>query len=157
MNVVGVGGIAGALFFSGWYIWPEHRPVYDLSIETAQARLQGMGFEEGILAHVPVTVAAERTQVGRSVHWSFGGTGSGFRASSCTVALDPIAPARTGARLSCAVDNADPVIASRAAALLELVVGEHASAALTGRPFDRSRMGHKFIAFGAAEAVSRTR
>jgi hypothetical protein len=123
------------------------------------ARLEAMSFEEGMLAHVPVSVATHRDENGPTVRWSFGRVRNGSAASSCTMALEPVGRERTATRLACAADHpvTDPTTAARAASLIELVVDEHAIATLSGRPFDRSRMGRRLIGFAAADAVSRTR
>lgn len=148
---------AAAAAAAAWHVASgPFRPAYDISIDTAETRLRDMSFEEGMLTGTPFSLAVEGEGGRRAVRWAFGKPRAEASASSCTVALEAMAPERTAYELDCAVDprNADPALIESSRKLLKLIVAEHVEASLAGRPFDHSSMGTKLIAFSIAHRAA---
>jgi hypothetical protein len=149
VNIIVIGGLGVATAFAVWHVATAPRPAYEIPIETAEARLSDMSFEEGMLTGQPFALSAQPDGNARLLRWRFGKPGPDGRPSSCTLRIEPADPGRTAAALDCAVHNRrlDAGTAARAGELLELIMSEHVDSTLKGRPFDHESMGKKMIAF----------
>lgn len=163
MNLFVPGGITAATLAAAWHFAPRpNDPAYPVPIEAAEARLEAMTFEEGMLTGLHFSIAVEGDSAERRLRWDFRERAGAASASSCTVALRPAVPDSTEAAVDCAVRarSDDPTLAVDAAKLMKLmklIMFEHVDSTLKGRPFDHSSMGNKLIAFAVANRASLAR
>jgi hypothetical protein len=149
VNFILIGGFGVATAFAVWHVATAPRPAYEIPIETAEARLSDMSFEEGMLTGQPFSLSAQPDGSARVLRWRFGKPGPDGRPSSCTLRIETTEPGRTAAKLDCAVHRRglDAGTAARSGELLELIMSEHVDSTLKGREFDHESMGKKLIAF----------
>jgi hypothetical protein len=105
MNLGLIGGATAMAAVAAWHFGGgPSRPVYDIPIETAEARLKAMSFEDGMLTGQPFDLSTTGDGGARRLSWAFGARRDGA-SSGCTIRLEADGAKRTASDLRCAVSG----------------------------------------------------